>query len=355
MLEAHRAARAARAAGRAGPSSAGRRRWRGCRGAAGGLPTSPSQYGDTVKPWSTDPSNLATTVAPPCRRRRAERLRRPRRLAHGARSRRRHRRPSTARSRPPPMPARAIVYTQDWHPPRTPHFVTDGGPGRCTACAARGAPSCTRRSPSTGGFVLKGIGGEDGYSGFTMRDPTTARTSSTGLDELLRDNVIEQVVIVGLALDYCVKATASTPSSAGYGCAVVRRGDGTCRGVTGATVPPLRRSWPQPASASPDEASSSAPAPQLFASWRSSGVGNLGVTRTPSIHSVNSAAAAATRRSTVRPTGLEQGSDDLASSPLAPRADSAAVRPRRSARRCRCGRTTVPDADRGTTAMLASP
>ena len=22
----------------------------------------------------------------------------------------------------------AIVYTQDWHPPRTPHFVTDGGP-----------------------------------------------------------------------------------------------------------------------------------------------------------------------------------------------------------------------------------
>src|SRR5688500_16959722 len=21
-----------------------------------------------------------------------------------------------------------VVYTQDWHPPRTPHFVTDGGP-----------------------------------------------------------------------------------------------------------------------------------------------------------------------------------------------------------------------------------
>ena len=21
-----------------------------------------------------------------------------------------------------------VVYTRDWHPPRTPHFVTDGGP-----------------------------------------------------------------------------------------------------------------------------------------------------------------------------------------------------------------------------------
>ena len=74
---------------------------------------------------------------------------------------------------------------------------------------------------SKGGFILKGIGGEDGYSGFTMR-AHDGTESSTGLDELLRDNAIEKVVIVGLALDYCVKSTALDAVERGYGCAVVR-------------------------------------------------------------------------------------------------------------------------------------
>ncbi|MGH8919217.1 MAG: isochorismatase family protein, partial [Actinomycetes bacterium] len=96
-----------------------------------------------------------------------------------------------------------IVYTQDWHPPRTPHFVTDGGPWpvHCVwdTWGAQLHPALTVK----GGFVLKGIGGEDGYSGFTVRDASGVE-SSTGLHELLHEAGIERVVVVGLALDYCV-------------------------------------------------------------------------------------------------------------------------------------------------------
>ena len=56
--------------------------------------------------------------------------------------------------------------------------------------------------------IRKGANGEDGYSGFTMRDPTTGEEMPTELDGLLRDRGIERVVVVGLATDYCVKATA---------------------------------------------------------------------------------------------------------------------------------------------------
>ena len=65
-----------------------------------------------------------------------------------------------------------LVYTQDWHPPRTPHFKVDGGtwPVHCVAhtWGAELHPSvdCALGSP----MILKGTNGEDGYSGFTMRD-----------------------------------------------------------------------------------------------------------------------------------------------------------------------------------------
>jgi nicotinamidase/pyrazinamidase len=56
--------------------------------------------------------------------------------------------------------------------------------------------------------VRKGANGEDGYSGFTMRDPASGETIPTGLESMLRDGGIAEVVVVGLATDYCVKATA---------------------------------------------------------------------------------------------------------------------------------------------------
>ena len=100
-----------------------------------------------------------------------------------------------------------IAYTQDWHPPSTPHFAKDGGiwPVHCVARSwgAEFHPGLQVIGPS----VLKGSNGEDGYSGFTMRDPDTGEEISTELERLLRERSIERVVIAGLATDYCVKAT----------------------------------------------------------------------------------------------------------------------------------------------------
>jgi nicotinamidase/pyrazinamidase len=115
-----------------------------------------------------------------------------------------------------------VVYTQDWHPPETPHFVTQGGPW---------PPHCVRGSWGAqlhpdlvvdGPVVRKGTGGEDGYSGFTVRDPLTAAESDTALDGMLRARGVERVVVVGLALDYCVLATALDAVRLGYECEVVR-------------------------------------------------------------------------------------------------------------------------------------
>jgi nicotinamidase/pyrazinamidase len=101
-----------------------------------------------------------------------------------------------------------VVYTQDWHPPHTPHFAPDGGtwPVHCVAgtWGAEFHSGLDVRGPS----VRKGSNGEDGYSGFTMRDPTTGATRPTELEGLLRDRDVARVVVCGLATDYCVRATA---------------------------------------------------------------------------------------------------------------------------------------------------
>jgi nicotinamidase/pyrazinamidase len=109
-----------------------------------------------------------------------------------------------------------VVYTQDWHPPSTPHFAKDGGiwPVHCVAetWGAELHPALVVEGAS----VRKGVNGEDGYSGFTMRDPTTGETMETELEGLLRTHVVERVVVCGLATDYCVKATAIDAARLGF-------------------------------------------------------------------------------------------------------------------------------------------
>lgn len=118
-----------------------------------------------------------------------------------------------------------VVTTQDWHPPTTPHFAKDGGtwPVHCVA-ESWGAELHADLEPGAHQVVFKGSGGEDGYSGFSMTHPTSGETTSTGLDELLRTNGIERVVIVGLATDYCVKETALDAVRLGYETTVVLDG-----------------------------------------------------------------------------------------------------------------------------------
>lgn len=101
-----------------------------------------------------------------------------------------------------------IAYSQDWHPTSTPHFEKDGGiwPVHCVADSegAQFHPDLDVIDDAV--FIKKGVGGEDGYSAFSIRDPVTGEESSTGLAEQLTG--IDAVVVVGLALDYCVKETA---------------------------------------------------------------------------------------------------------------------------------------------------
>ncbi len=109
-----------------------------------------------------------------------------------------------------------VAYTQDWHPPSTPHFAKDGGlwPVHCVAgtWGAEFHPSLEIDGPT----VRKGANGEDGYSGFTMRDPVSGETTPTELETLLRQRRIERVVVCGLATDYCVNATAVDARRLGF-------------------------------------------------------------------------------------------------------------------------------------------
>lgn len=116
-----------------------------------------------------------------------------------------------------------VVLSQDWHPEHTPHFARDGGiwPVHCVAntWGAEFAPSLDVR----GNVIRKGSNGEDGYSAFTMRDVETGETSTTGLAELL-GGAIRRVIVVGLATDYCVKATALDALELGFETIVLREG-----------------------------------------------------------------------------------------------------------------------------------
>jgi nicotinamidase/pyrazinamidase len=116
-----------------------------------------------------------------------------------------------------------VVYTQDWHPPQTPHFVTDGGPWPVHCVRDTWGAQFHPDLRVVGESVRKGTGGEDGYSGFTMRDPVTGEDAPTGLDALLRSRGVERVVVTGLALDHCVLATALDAVALGYETIVPRR------------------------------------------------------------------------------------------------------------------------------------
>ncbi len=109
-----------------------------------------------------------------------------------------------------------VVYTQDWHPESTPHFEKDGGiwPVHCVmgTWGAEFHPGLD----VDGDVVRKGSQGEDGYSGFTERDPVGGDEKPTALEQILRGRGIDRVVVVGLATDYCVKATALDAVARGF-------------------------------------------------------------------------------------------------------------------------------------------
>lgn len=117
-----------------------------------------------------------------------------------------------------------VVFTQDWHPPTTPHFAKDGGvwPVHCVrdTWGADFVPGLHVAGP----VVRKGVGGEDGYSAFSVRHPQTGATRATDLADLLRERFVTRIVIVGLATDYCVKETALDAIKQGLAATVLSEG-----------------------------------------------------------------------------------------------------------------------------------
>ena len=119
---------------------------------------------------------------------------------------------------------RLIVYTQDWHPEITPHFAKDGGiwPVHCVGDTWGAEFYRELVVVPDGEFVRKGTSGEDGYSGFSVRDPQSGSESDTAMERILRERGVDRVDVVGIATDYCVKETTLDARQRGFTAVVYR-------------------------------------------------------------------------------------------------------------------------------------
>ncbi|MDI6843676.1 MAG: bifunctional nicotinamidase/pyrazinamidase [Anaerosomatales bacterium] len=136
-----------------------------------------------------------------------------------------------------------VVATQDWHPPGHASFASShpgASPGDVVMLGETQQvlwpDHCVQQTPGAsfhsgldvvpiGHVVRKGADPlVDSYSAFFDND----HVSSTGLDAYLRSHGVSELVVLGLATDYCVKATVLDALGLGFGVSVVRDG---CRAV----------------------------------------------------------------------------------------------------------------------------
>lgn len=112
-----------------------------------------------------------------------------------------------------------VAYKQDWHPESTAHFKKDGGiwPVHCVqnSWGAELHPGVTQ----VDGYFHKGGARKDtdGYSMFADRTIPNGEEYDSGFADRLRELGVEKAVLVGLATDYCVRATALDAVRAGLG------------------------------------------------------------------------------------------------------------------------------------------
>ena len=136
-----------------------------------------------------------------------------------------------------------VVATQDWHPPDHQSFATEH-PGKqpgdqitlhgltqtlwpvhCVQGTQGAALVPGLDLGELTHVVRKGSDKElDSYSGFY----DNGRRQSTGLEAWLRDQGITDLVVMGIATDYCVKFTVLDALAQGFGVEVVVEG---CRAV----------------------------------------------------------------------------------------------------------------------------
>ena len=107
-----------------------------------------------------------------------------------------------------------VIATRDWHPPDHGSFAVHGGawPVHCVQDTP-GAQLHPELRATFDAVIDKGRARErEGYSGF----------EDTSLGRLLHERGVGTVHVVGLALDYCVKATALDARQAGFDVVVHR-------------------------------------------------------------------------------------------------------------------------------------
>jgi len=108
-----------------------------------------------------------------------------------------------------------VVATRDWHPADHGSFAEQGGPWpvHCVAGTPGAELHAGIDADLIDAVVDKGQAADrEGYSGF----------EGTELSRLLRERGVDSVDVVGLALDYCVKATALDARQAGLAVTVHR-------------------------------------------------------------------------------------------------------------------------------------
>ena len=107
-----------------------------------------------------------------------------------------------------------VFATRDWHPPDHASFETEGGPWpvHCVQGTHGAELHPAMRDVQVDEIVDVGAEREDeGYSGF----------EKSKLADLLHERGVEKVVVVGLATDYCVRASAIDACQEGFDTTVV--------------------------------------------------------------------------------------------------------------------------------------
>ena len=111
-----------------------------------------------------------------------------------------------------------IVYSQDWHPQGHVSFQEREGPWPPHCVQGTAGASLVDGLTVVGPRVLKGFDLDvDAYSAFEGRvSSVEGSTDGPRLATWLRERGVRRLLVVGLATDYCVAATADDGLQAGF-------------------------------------------------------------------------------------------------------------------------------------------
>lgn len=100
-----------------------------------------------------------------------------------------------------------VIATQDWHPADSTHF--ENWPVHCVADTDGSKLNSKLNQDKIDQFTLKGTGSDDhGYSAFDA--------TNISLPAYLKEQNVGSLYVVGLATDYCVRASALDALKLGF-------------------------------------------------------------------------------------------------------------------------------------------